>query len=65
MLFSPALEAEEPFRWSEVRRGLFNVQIWLTSTAYFALLSGVYSFGLFVCSRPFSALLSNTAGFVV
>ncbi|KAL6788522.1 major facilitator superfamily domain-containing protein [Trichoderma sp. SZMC 28012] len=46
--FNPALEAEEPFKWSEVRRGLFNVQIWLTSTTYFALLSGVYSFGLFL-----------------
>ncbi|UKZ83772.1 hypothetical protein TrVFT333_011585 [Trichoderma virens FT-333] len=46
--FNPALEAEETFKWSEVRRGIFNVQIWLTSTAYFALLSGVYSFGLFL-----------------
>ncbi|GFP59743.1 uncharacterized transporter C1002.16c [Trichoderma asperellum] len=46
--YSPALEAEEAFKWSEVRRGLFNVQIWLTSTAYFAMLSGVYSFGLFL-----------------
>ncbi|KAK0759221.1 hypothetical protein N5P37_008103 [Trichoderma harzianum] len=46
--FNPAIEAEETFKWSEVRRGLFNVQIWLTSTTYFALLSGVYSFGLFV-----------------
>lgn len=46
--FNPALEAEEAFKWSEVCRGLFNVQIWLTSTAYFAMLSGVYSFGLFL-----------------
>ncbi|PTB63491.1 MFS general substrate transporter [Trichoderma citrinoviride] len=46
--FNPAREAEESFKWSEVRRGIFNVQIWLTSTAYFALLSGVYSFGLFL-----------------
>ncbi|KAK4082219.1 uncharacterized protein Triagg1_2031 [Trichoderma aggressivum f. europaeum] len=46
--FNPAIEAEETFKWSEVRRGLFNVQIWLTSTTYFALLSGVYSFGLFL-----------------
>ncbi|KAL6851780.1 MFS general substrate transporter [Trichoderma novae-zelandiae] len=46
--FNPAREAQEPFQWSEVRRGIFNVQIWLTSTAYFALLSGVYSFGLFL-----------------
>ncbi|EGR46430.1 uncharacterized protein TRIREDRAFT_123120 [Trichoderma reesei QM6a] len=46
--FNPAREAEELFKWSEVKRGIFNVQIWLTSTAYFALLSGVYSFGLFL-----------------
>ncbi|PTB72454.1 MFS general substrate transporter [Trichoderma longibrachiatum ATCC 18648] len=46
--FNPAREAEESFKWSEVKRGIFNVQIWLTSTAYFALLSGVYSFGLFL-----------------
>jgi hypothetical protein len=47
-LGSPALEREERFRWSEVRRGLFNVQVWLTATAYFGILSGLYSFGLFV-----------------
>lgn len=41
-------EREEKFRWSEVRRGVFNVQLWLSSTAYFAILSGLYSFGLFV-----------------
>jgi hypothetical protein len=45
---SPVLEREERFKWSEVRRGIFNVQVWLTSTAYFAILSGLYSFGLFV-----------------
>lgn len=45
---SSARESEEKFKWSEVRRGLFNVQVWLSSTAYFAILSGLYSFGLFV-----------------
>ncbi|KAF2469742.1 MFS general substrate transporter [Lindgomyces ingoldianus] len=38
----------EKFTWSEVRRGVFNVQVWLSATAYFAILSGIYSFGLFL-----------------
>ncbi|KAK4242831.1 hypothetical protein C8A03DRAFT_28830 [Achaetomium macrosporum] len=46
--FNPVIEREERFKWSEVRRGVFNVQVWLTSTAYFAILSGLYSFGLFL-----------------
>ncbi|KAH6623471.1 major facilitator superfamily domain-containing protein [Chaetomium tenue] len=46
--FNPVLEREERFQWSEVRRGIFNVQVWLSSTAYFAILSGLYSFGLFL-----------------
>ncbi|KAF4961203.1 hypothetical protein FGADI_440 [Fusarium gaditjirri] len=41
-------ELDEKFSWGEVRRGVFNVQVWLTSTAYFAILSGLYSFGLFL-----------------
>lgn len=40
---------EDSFQWSEVRRGVLNVQVWLTASAYFAILSGLYSFGLFVC----------------
>lgn len=43
-------EGVEKFRWSEVRRGVFNVQLWLSATAYFAILSGLYSFGLFIPS---------------
>lgn len=38
----------EDFRWSEVRRGIFNLQVWLSASAYFAILSGLYSFGLFL-----------------
>ncbi|KZL63343.1 major facilitator superfamily transporter [Colletotrichum incanum] len=41
-------EREEKFRWSEVGRGVFNIQVWLSATAYFAILSGLYSFGLFL-----------------
>jgi hypothetical protein len=47
---SPVLEREERFKWSEVRRGIFNLQVWLSATAYFSILSGLYSFGLFVSS---------------
>ncbi|TQV99317.1 major facilitator superfamily transporter [Cordyceps javanica] len=46
--FSRALEREETFQWSEVRRGIFNVQVWLNSTSYLAILAGLYSFGLFL-----------------
>lgn len=41
-------EGAEKFRWSEVKRGLFNIQLWLSATAYFSILSGLYSFGLFL-----------------
>jgi nitrate/nitrite transporter NarK len=40
--------SHEPFSWSEVRRGVFNVQVWLSALAYFAILCGLYSFGLFL-----------------
>jgi hypothetical protein len=43
-------EGVEKFRWSEVRRGILNIQLWLSSTAYFAILAGLYSFGLFLPS---------------
>lgn len=40
--------ANERFDWAEVRRGIFNVQVWLSALAYFAILCGLYSFGLFL-----------------
>ncbi|KAF1976359.1 MFS general substrate transporter [Bimuria novae-zelandiae CBS 107.79] len=40
--------AHEPFSWAEVKRGVFNVQVWLTALAYFSILCGLYSFGLFL-----------------
>jgi nitrate/nitrite transporter NarK len=40
--------AHEPFEWAEVKRGIFNLQVWLTALAYFGILSGLYSFGLFL-----------------
>ncbi|KAL4812077.1 major facilitator superfamily domain-containing protein [Aspergillus spinulosporus] len=47
--FQEALAAEqESLAWSEVRRGLLEPQMWFSATAYFAILSGLYSFGLFL-----------------
>ncbi|KAK0611644.1 major facilitator superfamily domain-containing protein [Immersiella caudata] len=46
--FDPNLEREERFKWSEVYRGVFNLQVWFTATAYFGILAGLYSFGLFL-----------------
>lgn len=40
----------ESFHWSEVKRGVFSVQTWLSASGYFSLLCGLYSFGLFVPS---------------
>ena len=48
LITSVSQEKEEQFSWGEFRRGIFNLQVWLTSTAYFAILAGLYSFGLFV-----------------
>ncbi|KAI0467715.1 major facilitator superfamily domain-containing protein [Xylaria cf. heliscus] len=41
-------EDTEKFAWSEVLRGVFSLQTWLTASAYFGILSGLYSFGLFL-----------------
>ncbi|KAI2605593.1 MFS general substrate transporter [Hypoxylon sp. NC1633] len=41
-------EATEKFAWSEVGRGVFSLQTWFTASAYFGILSGLYSFGLFL-----------------
>jgi MFS family permease len=40
--------SHERFSWAEVKRGVFNVQVWLSALAYFAILCGLYSFGLFL-----------------
>jgi hypothetical protein len=34
--------------WSEVARGLLDISMWLTAIAYFGILAGLYSFGLFL-----------------
>ncbi|PVH99822.1 MFS general substrate transporter [Periconia macrospinosa] len=41
-------ELEEKFAWSEVRRAIASAQTWLSAIAYFGLLTGIYSFGLFL-----------------
>ena len=52
----------ERFRWSEVLRGILSPQLWLSGTAYFAILSGLYSFGLFLPSIVVSlGYTANTA----
>ncbi|KAF7712371.1 Uncharacterized protein PECH_003315 [Penicillium ucsense] len=38
----------DAFKWSEVRRGILDPQVWFSASAYFAILSGLYSFGLFL-----------------
>lgn len=38
----------EKFQWSEVLRGIFNLSTWLSASAYFGILAGLYSFGLFL-----------------
>jgi MFS family permease len=48
---APGLDGQtqhEHFEWSEVRRGVFNIQTWLSASAYFGILAGLYSFGLFL-----------------
>jgi len=40
----------EPFSWYRVREAVFSVKTWLSAIAYFAILSALYSFGLFVPS---------------
>ncbi|KAL6405467.1 hypothetical protein AUP68_11223 [Ilyonectria robusta] len=58
---NPVSERDERFSWGEVRRGVFNVQVWLTSTAYFAILSGLYSFGLFLPTIVNDLHIASTA----
>lgn len=40
--------SHEKLEWSEVRRGFLSLQTWLSASGYFAVLSGLYSFGLCV-----------------
>ena len=42
--------ANERLDWSEVGRGVMNVQTWLSASAYFSILAGLYSFSLFTPS---------------
>ncbi|KAL8286668.1 hypothetical protein RQP46_004196 [Phenoliferia psychrophenolica] len=38
----------DQFSWYQVRRAVFSIQTWLSASAYFCILSALYSFGLFV-----------------
>lgn len=53
--------AGEHFQWSEVLRGVLSVQTWLSASAYFCILSGLYSFGLFTPSIITALGYSNTS----
>lgn len=44
-------EHDEEFSWGEVKRGVFNLQVWLTAMAYFGILAALYSLGLFVSEQ--------------
>jgi hypothetical protein len=39
---------EEKFEWREVRRGVFDIQTWLTGLAYMCACMSLYSFSLFL-----------------
>ncbi|TVY16992.1 putative transporter, partial [Lachnellula arida] len=41
-------DPHEVFSWSEVSRGIFDLATWLSAVAYFGILAGLYSFGLFL-----------------
>jgi hypothetical protein len=43
-----SLHQHEVFSWGEVRRGIFNPSTWFSALAYFGILAGLYSFGLFL-----------------
>jgi hypothetical protein len=43
-----ATSQHESFQWSEVSRGIFNISTLLSASAYFGILAGLYSFGLFL-----------------
>ncbi|KAJ9098750.1 hypothetical protein QFC21_004398 [Naganishia friedmannii] len=38
----------DAFSWKQVNRAIFSIQTWLSASAYFCILTALYSFGLFV-----------------
>ncbi|CAK7205003.1 hypothetical protein SEUCBS139899_007767 [Sporothrix eucalyptigena] len=56
---NPEHEADEKFSWHEVGRAVFSWQTWLSACAYFGILAGLYSFGLFL--PTIIAALGHTA----
>ncbi|KAF8529114.1 MFS transporter [Hysterangium stoloniferum] len=45
---SMLMDEEEAFEWGEVRRGLLDVQAWLTGFAYACFIVSLYSYSLFL-----------------
>ncbi len=40
--------ATEPFEWKRVIMAVLSIKTWLSASAYFCILTALYSFGLFV-----------------
>lgn len=49
----------EGMNWGEVKRGLLSISCWLSALAYFGILAGLYSFGLFVSQYKPSVLITS------
>lgn len=45
---SAALSSEDAFEWREVRRGVFDIQTWLTGVGYLCVCCSLYSITLFL-----------------
>ncbi|TQB74955.1 hypothetical protein MPDQ_003988 [Monascus purpureus] len=58
---SSSRENRETFNWSEVRRGMLDIKMWFSALAYFSILSGLYSFGLFLPSIIKDSGFANNA----
>lgn len=41
-------QEDEQFEWREIRRGLLDIQVWLTGVSYLGLIVSLYSYSLFL-----------------
>lgn len=54
---STAAADHDQFSWYQVRRAVFSIQTWLSASAYFCILSALYSFGeSFRCAIAFESV---------
>jgi len=47
---------QEPFEWGRVFQAVFSIKTWLSASSYLAILTALYSFGLFVSQLISSSL---------